>query len=299
MPVRNMSEIVVLSGKGGTGKTSITSSLAVLAGNKAVIGDCDVDAANMYLLLEPDFGKTFEFYSGGLAVIDHDLCSRCGKCADVCRFNAISYINDQYRVNSLDCEGCAYCEKICPTHAIIMQERKSGCVYISETRIGSTMVHARLDIAAENSGKLVARVKNEARAIAARENKPYIIVDGSPGIGCPVISSLAGANYVILITEPSMSGLHDLRRIVTLIKKFRISAGCIVNKYDLNEEKTSEIKQFLQGEQMMHLADLPYDIHFTQMMIEGKTIVEFPSPLKYTLENIWEKVKKQLDIKDQ
>jgi len=288
------SEIVVLSGKGGTGKTSITAALAVLAGTDAVIADCDVDAANMHLLLKPDFGEMFEFNSGKLAAINQDICTRCGKCFEVCRFHAISQDNNQYQINALDCEGCGYCEKVCPTQAITMQERRSGNVYISKTKAGSTMVHARLDIAAENSGKLVAKVKNDAKAIALAGNKHFIIVDGSPGIGCPVVSSLAGANYVILVTEPTMSGLHDLKRVYAVIKRFRIKAGCIINKCDLNNEKTSKIKSFLQDEQIGHLADIPYDSIFSDAMIEEKTIVEIESPLKHLVESIWEKVKEQL-----
>jgi MinD superfamily P-loop ATPase len=291
-----MKEIVILSGKGGTGKTSIAASFAVLAGNDAVIADCDVDAANMHLLLKPDFGKKSEFYSGELALIKQELCTECGKCEEICRFDAISYINNQYQINSLNCEGCGYCEKICPSHAITMQEQISGNLYISKTRLGSTMIHAKLNIGAENSGKLVAKVKSEAKSTASEEGKSYIIVDGSPGIGCPVVSSLAGANFVVLVTEPSVSGLHDLKRIYVLIKKFRIKAACIINKYDMNIEKTIEIKSFLKEENIVHLADIPYDINFTKTMIESKTIVEKQSPIKKTVENIWEKIKKQLII---
>jgi MinD superfamily P-loop ATPase len=292
-----MIEIVVLSGKGGTGKTSVTASLAILAGDGAVIADCDVAAANMHLLLRPDFGKASDFYGGELAVISQDLCTLCGRCADVCRFQAVPFSKNQYSISELDCEGCGYCEKVCPTHAITMILRKSGQVYISETRIGNTLVHARLDIGAENSGKLVAQVKNEAKSIAVSENKPYILVDGAPGIGCPVISSLSGANYVVLVTEPSMSGLHDLKRIHELVSKFRIKAGCIINKYDLNTEKTTEIRSFLLEKQIDHLADIPYDINFTKAMIEGKTIFEIQSPLKYLFYNIWNKIKTKSDIK--
>ena len=293
-----MYEIVVLSGKGGTGKTSIAASLAVLAQKDAIIADCDVDASNMYLLLKPDFGKTIDFYSGELAVINQNLCIRCSKCAEICRFNAIIFIHNQYQINALDCEGCCYCAKICPVNAITMHEQKSGYMYISKTKVGSKMVHAKLNIGAENSGKLVAKVKNEAKSLAVEENKSFIIVDGSPGIGCPVISSLAGANYVVLVTEPTMSGLHDLKRIYAIIKKFRIKTGCIINKYDLNKEKTLDIKSFMQEEQINHLADIPYDINFTKAMIEGKTIVEIQSPLKPLLENIWNKIKEQLNNKN-
>jgi MinD superfamily P-loop ATPase len=292
-----MNEIVVLSGKGGTGKTSITASFAVLARNEAVIADCDVDAANMHLLLKPDFGKAYEFNSGELALINQDLCNVCGKCAEVCRFSAIPLLNNQYQINNMDCEGCGYCEKVCPTYAITMHERKSGHVYISETKIGNIMVHAKLDIGAENSGKLVAKVKSEARSIATFENKQFIIADGSPGIGCPVISSLSGANYVVLVTEPSMSGLHDLKRMYEIIKRFRIRSGCIINKYDINNEMTSKIKNFLNNEQIDYLASIPYDSIFLSAMIKGKTIVEIESPLKQLIVDIWGKVKEQLKNK--
>ena len=289
-----MNEIVVLSGKGGTGKTSITASLAVLAGNEAVIADCDVDAANMHLLLNPDFRTTIEFYSGELAVINQEQCTRCRKCEEACRFNAIVYIDKQMQVMPIDCEGCGYCEKVCPTRAITMLERKSGNVFISNIKAGSKMVHARLDVGAENSGKLVARVKNEAKSLAVAGNKSFIIIDGAPGIGCPVVSSLAGANYVLLVTEPTMSGLHDLQRVCAVINKFRIKAGCIINKWDLNEENSKEIKQFLHDEQIEHLADIQYDIRFTKAMTEGKTIVEIQSPIRELLDRIWNEIKSQL-----
>lgn len=291
-------EIVILSGKGGTGKTSIAASFAVLAGSLAVIADCDVDAANMHLLLKPDFRKNESFFSGELAEINQEFCTQCGKCADVCRFEAIPYIHGQYQISPIDCEGCGYCERVCPNDAIKMLERKSGKVYISNTKVGSTMVHARLDIGAENSGKLVARVKNEAKEIAKTEDKPIIIVDGSPGIGCPVVSSLSGAKYVVLVTEPTMSGLHDLKRIYDIIKRFKIRAGCIINKYDLNKDKTLEIKEFLKEAGIDYLSEIPYDSIFSSAMIEGKTIVEMESPINKMVQNIWIKVKEYLTIKN-
>jgi MinD superfamily P-loop ATPase len=198
------------------------------------------------------------------------------------------------QVLPVDCEGCGYCEKVCPTKAITMLERKSGNVFISKTKVGSRMVHARLAIGAENSGKLVARVKNEAKSLASAGNKSFIIIDGAPGIGCPVVSSLAGANYVLLVSEPTMSGLHDLKRICAVISRFRIKSGCVINKWDLNEEKTTEIKQFLLDVQIEHLADIPYDIRFTKAMTEGKTIVEIQSPYREILQLIWSNIKSQL-----
>jgi MinD superfamily P-loop ATPase len=285
-----MNEIVVLSGKGGTGKTSITAAFAVLAGKNAIIADCDVDAANMHLLLKPDFEQTVEFYSGVLAIINNNQCDNCGLCAKKCRFNAISFINGMHHVNNLDCDGCGYCEKICPNKAINLIERKSGQLFISQIRTGAHMVHARLFPGAENSGKLVAKVKNEAKNLALSENRPFVIIDGSPGIGCPVVSSLSGASYVIFVTEPTISGIHDLKRVHSVVSRFRIKSGCIINKWDLNEENTREIKAFLIDRNIDHLADIPYDVRFTQTMVQGKTIVEVQSPAKSLLESIWKRV---------
>lgn len=290
-----MNEIVVLSGKGGTGKTSVAAALAVLAGKDAVIADCDVDAANMHLLLRPDFANPEEFYSGELAGIDQEACIKCGLCVDTCHFRAIQEIDNKYYVCILDCEGCGYCEKVCPVKAISMHDRKSGVVYISRTRIGSTLVHAKLDIGAENSGKLVAKVKNEAKRIAEKEQKQFIVVDGSPGIGCPVVSSLSGANYVLLVTEPSISALHDLSRVVKVIAKFGIRAGCIINKCDLNEEVAGRIKDFLHKSAVEHLGDIPYDTVFPESMVRGETIVENGYPIRELIVTVWEKIKRDIN----
>lgn len=290
-----MKEIVVISGKGGTGKTSITATLAVLAGKNAVIADCDVDAADMHMLMKPVIEKSENFFSGVAAKIDENKCINCSICADVCRFKAIPVINGKHSINTLNCEGCGYCEKVCPVQAISMHEQDVGDWYISKTRIGNTLVHAKLGIAAENSGKLVAKVKNESKKIAERENKKYIIVDGSPGIGCPVVSSLSGANYVVLVTEPSLSGLHDLKRVYELVKKFNLKAGCIINKSDINLDVTKDIIQFLKDESIKHIASLPYDENFTKAMMMGETIVEYDnSELKDLLVESWEIVKQEV-----
>jgi len=291
-----MKEIVVISGKGGTGKTSITASFAILAGQHAVVADCDVDAADMHLLMQPVIKKSVDFYSGVIASIDEDKCVNCGICADICRFSAISSINNRHIVKSLDCEGCGYCEKVCPEQAIKMYEQNVGDWFISQTKIENVLVHAKLGIGAENSGKLVAKVKSEAKQIAEKDNKDYIIVDGSPGIGCPVVSSLSGANYVVLVTEPSMSGLHDLKRVYELVKKFKIRAGCIINKSDINAEITNEVIKFLNDESITHIANLPYDENFTKAMTVGETIVEYDrAELKNLLVASWEKVKLEVD----
>ena len=287
-----MKEIVVISGKGGTGKTSITASFSYLSKKDAVIVDCDVDAADMHLLMQPDFEKSEDFYSGEVALINQDECIECGICKDVCRFNAINIIDGRYIIDELSCEGCGYCSRVCPTMAITNESLKVGQWYISNIMTGSTMVHAKLGIGADNSGKLVAKVKNEAKQIALEENKEFIIIDGSPGIGCPVVSSLSGANFVVLVTEPSVSGLHDLERVYKLVKKFNLKAGCIINKHDINPEKTQEIIDFLNNEGIIHISNLPYDIAFTEAITLGKTIVEFDrKELKDKLVESWNKIK--------
>ncbi|MCK5029651.1 MAG: ATP-binding protein [Bacteroidales bacterium] len=287
-----MKEIVVISGKGGTGKTSVTASLAVLAGNDAVIADCDVDAADMHLLMKPVIEKSENFFSGVIAKIDEDKCTNCGMCADICRFNAIPVIDNQHTINSLNCEGCGYCERVCPVEAITMHEQNVGDWYVSKTKIENTLVHAKLGIGAENSGKLVAKVKNESKHLAEENKKDYIIVDGSPGIGCPVVSSLSGANFVVLVTEPSLSGLHDLIRVYELVKKFNLKAGCIINKYDINTDVTKDIIQFLNDESIEHIANLPYNDNFTKAMTLGKTIVEYDQgELKDLIISSWKKIK--------
>ena len=287
-----MKEIVVISGKGGTGKTSLTASFAYLGGNDVIVADCDVDAADMHLLLEPDFKDSEDFYSGELAYIKQDECIRCGKCADVCRFDAIPIINSQYIVDPLSCEGCGYCARVCPTDAIINKNLNVGKWYISDIKTGSIMVHAKLVIGADNSGKLVAKVKSEAKDIAEDEQKDFVIVDGSPGLGCPVVSSLSGTNFVILVTEPSVSGLHDLKRVYELVRKFKIKAGCIINKSDINEKVTIEIEEYLKKESIVQIANLPYDEDFTKAMTNGQTIVEYSKGhLSEVIVDSWNKIK--------
>jgi len=290
-----MKEIVVISGKGGTGKTSITASLSVLGGKDVIVADCDVDAADMHLLMQPDFEKQEDFYSGELAYIHQDKCIGCGKCEDVCRFDAISIIENQYIVNSLNCEGCGYCARVCPTNAIENKDLNVGKWFVSNIKTGSIMVHAKLGIGADNSGKLVAKVKNEAKRIAAEKSTDYIIVDGSPGVGCPVVSSLSGANFVVLVTEPSVSGLHDLKRVYQLVKKFNLKAGCIINKADINIDKTTEIEQFLKDEKILHISNLPYNDAFTKAITNGQTIVEYTdNNLSQKIKNSWKIIKENI-----
>ena len=293
-----MREIVVISGKGGTGKTSLTASFAMMGATDVVLADCDVDAADMHLLMQPDLESSEDFYSGQIAYIEQANCISCGICQEVCRFDAISVIEGQYIVAPLDCEGCGYCARVCPTETIINEHLLVGELFVSNIKTGSKMVHAHLGIGADNSGKLVAKVKDEAKALALKFEKDYVLVDGSPGVGCPVISSLSGASFAVLVTEPSISGIHDLKRVYELVKKFNIKAGCIINKADVNIEKQAEIIQFLADEGIENLADLPYDEDFTKAMTLGQTIVEYDNEnLTTLLEQAWEKIKELTNIK--
>ena len=222
-----MKELVVLSGKGGTGKTSIVGSFAALA-DKKIMADCDVDAADLHLILNPQTLEENEFWSGQVAEIDESKCTQCGLCSELCRFEAIS----QYKVDTFLCEGCEFCYQVCPADAITMRQNMSGKWYVSKTRYGM-LVHAKLGIAQENSGKLVSVVRQKAREIAKERSLEYIITDGPPGIGCPVISSLSGSNKALIVTEPTISGLHDMDRILGLCEHFKIEALVCVNKYDI------------------------------------------------------------------
>ncbi len=288
-----MREIVVISGKGGTGKTSLSAAFAYLEGENALVCDCDVDAANMHLLLNANFDNQRDFYSGEVALIGEELCTNCGRCAEVCRFDAIHIIDGQHRVDPISCEGCHYCSKVCKKNAIEMKIQKAGDIYTSDIKNSSKMVHAKLGFGAENSGKLVAKVKQDAKLIALQKNKDYVITDGSPGIGCPVISSLSGANLVVLITEATVSGLHDLKRVLKLVKNFSLQAVCIINKYDLNEKMSKNIEQFLKEEKIELIGKLPYDETFTKALSKAKTIIEYDenSKLSNLIKENWKKIK--------
>jgi len=290
-----MHEIVFISGKGGTGKTSITASFAYLLADKCIVADCDVDAANMHLLLEPVKVREEDFFSGVIPKIDDSKCTNCGACADVCRFNAITEQDGKYSINIIDCEGCGYCARVCPSGAIIMEENNVGKYFVSNTRLKNIMVHAHLRIGAENSGKLVAKVKKEAKETAKNMKKEFVLVDGSPGIGCPVISSLSGASFVVMVTEPTVSGFHDLKRVYELVKIFGIKAGCIINKSDLNQKITKEISSFLEEEKIVHLTNIKYDQSFTKAIIEGKTIAEYDHKISEQLQNDWNKITEHLN----
>jgi len=264
-----MKEIVVLSGKGGTGKTSIVASLAVLAQSK-VLADCDVDAADLHLLLQPTVKEEKEFWSDQVAFIDHEKCTECGLCHELCRFDAIKDLN----IDPISCEGCGFCYQVCPVDAITMKQSMSGHSFISETKYGY-LCHARLGIAQENSGKLVALVRQNAKLIAERENLNYILTDGPPGIGCPVISSLSGASLALLVTEPTLSGIHDLERVFGVCQHFGVPALVCINKYDINEENTKEIERYCFNEEVEVASKIPFDNVVTEALIKRLPVVEY------------------------
>lgn len=288
-----MSEVVIISGKGGTGKTSITAALSTILQEKAVVADCDVDAADLHLILDPKVIIKEKFYSGFLAVIDNQLCNKCDKCRKICRFNGIIIKEGNYVVDSLKCEGCSYCHNICPANAIRMIKKEVGECYISQTRMGSMFSHSKLGIGADNSGKLVARVKINAQKAAEELGLFNILVDGSPGIGCPVISSLSGAKYAVIVTEPTLSGISDMKRVCELAKKFLIPLGCIINKADLSQELTNKIIAYLEDEKIEYLDCLTYDDDFHKAINKGLSLVEYdPEKWQKRFSLIWERIEK-------
>jgi MinD superfamily P-loop ATPase len=282
-------EVVVLSGKGGTGKTSIVGSFAALA-KGAVLADCDVDAADLHLLLQPLVQQTHEFWSGQTAFIAEDRCTQCGLCQELCQFTAIK----DFKVDAISCEGCGFCFQICPAEAISMKENLAGHWFISNTRYGP-LVHARLGIAQENSGKLVATVRQQAKIVAERQGLDYIISDGPPGIGCPVISSLTGANLALLVTEPTLSAIHDLERVLGVCHHFGVPALVCINKYDINEKNTHQIERYCLGQGVEVAAKIPFDNTVTKAMVAGLPVVEYSrNGVPHQIEALWELISTSL-----
>lgn len=265
-----MREIVIVSGKGGTGKTSLTAAFAALAENK-VLCDADVDAADLHLLMQPEIRQRFDFMGGHKAVINPSLCTGCGTCIELCRFDGIS---GRFQVDAIRCEGCGVCVDYCPTRAIDFPIQRCGEWYISDTRCGP-MVHARLGIAEENSGKLVSLVRRKSRELAEERGHDLIITDGPPGIGCPVIASLGGATAVGIIAEPTVSGLHDMERVIDLAAHFRIPGMVCINKFDLNPEMTGIIEELAARRNVALLGRIPFDPLFTRSMVRGRNIFEY------------------------
>ncbi len=283
-----MKQLTVLSGKGGTGKTTITASLAVLA-EDAVIADCDVDAPDLHMLLHPKTIETQEFEGTKLAVINKDKCTKCGLCLERCRFDAIT---ENIEIDSLSCEGCGVCVAVCPVDAVKLTERISGHAYISQTEHGF-MAHAMLKAGEANSGKLVTLVRQNARKLAEKENSDLIIIDGPPGIGCPVIASVTGVDAGLVITEPTMSGIHDLKRALQLLRHFNVRPLVCVNVYDINQSNTDEILSFCRKDGVEVVGKIVFDPVVTEAMVNGKTVMEH-APESIVAKEIAEMWKKTL-----
>lgn len=281
-----MKQITILSGKGGTGKTTVTASLAALAEN-AVLADCDVDASNLHLLLKPKVLTTLEFKGLKLAVIDPERCTRCGLCEEKCRFDAIH----DCKVDPVRCEGCGVCVEVCPAGAVDFVERICGYAYISETRYGP-MSHARLTPGMENSGKLVALVRQNAKKLAEEGGYELVLVDGPPGIGCPVIASLANIDNGLVVVEPTLSGIHDLKRALELLDHFGVEPLVCVNKHDLNDENTGAIEWFCNEEGIVLIGHVPFDPDVTKAMVAGYPVVEYEpdSPASKAIKSMWERL---------
>lgn len=280
-----MKEIVILSGKGGTGKTSIAGSFAALASSK-VLCDCDVDAADLNLLLEPSVEEEYDFTGGLLAFINADICCQCNLCTQLCRFSAIK----DFKVDDIACEGCGLCARICPVKAIDMKSNVAGRWFVSKTKYGP-LVHARLGIAQDNSGKLVAQVRQRAKQIAAEGDLDYIISDGPPGTGCPVISSLTGADLALLVTEPTLSGAHDLERIIQVCWHFGVKAVVCINKFDINELNTRKIEQFCNESETRIVSRIPYDAAVTEALMQAVPVVEYTEcNASEEIINLWQNI---------
>ena len=288
-----MKELVVISGKGGTGKTSLVAAFASLVDNK-VLCDADVDAADLHLILAPQIRESHDFESGHTAVIDPDKCTRCNLCRDLCRWNAIS---EDFVVDAIACEGCGVCHYFCPEEAIDFPLNTCGEWFISDTRFGP-MAHARLGIAEENSGKLVSLIRQEGKKLAEAKNMGLLLTDGPPGIGCPVIASLGGATAVLIVSEPTVSGRHDMERVAELAAFFKIPAMVCINKFDLNLDEGQAIETFARAKGIRVMERIPFDPVFTRAMVQGKTIFEYDGNAHgaAAVRKLWDNVAESLEI---
>jgi MinD superfamily P-loop ATPase len=293
-----MKQLVVISGKGGTGKTVISACFAALS-KKKVMADCDVDAANLYLLLHGENQEAHPFSGGRKALIDPEKCTACGECVSVCRFEAISETDKgAIHIDPLSCEGCAVCFYICPVQAIEMEKSLSGEWFVSRTKYGP-FVHARLGIGQENSGKLVTEVRKKATQIAEQDKLDFILIDGPPGIGCPVIASLSGTDLALVVTEPSLSGIHDMERVIQMARHFGIPATCCINKFDLNLRHTEYIQRWCERNSVPLVGKIPFDEKVTESMVQGIPLVEYSNDsTSNNIQRIWKKLKQLLEEKE-
>lgn len=282
-----MKEIVVVSGKGGTGKTTLTASFAVLAGGDAVMADADVDAANLSLVLQPQQLESHSFIASRRAVLDRECCTECGLCRRLCRFDAIP---ESYEIAPISCEGCAVCSRACPEEAIAMEEVVSGHWFISQTPYGK-LIHARLGVGEENSGKLVTLVRNRARDLASAEERKFLLTDGPPGIGCPVIASLSGAAKALIVTEPTVAGIHDLQRVLQVCRHFEVPAAVCINRCDLDEDNARAIEAYCHEESVELAAKIPFDREVTEALVQGKPVVNYSrGPAAEAIAALWQNI---------
>ena len=285
-----VSEVAIISGKGGTGKTTVCAAFGVIA-EEVVMADCDVDAPDLHILLSPKVRTASEFVGSKVAMIDENLCTSCGLCEDACRFDAITDL----KIDPIACEGCGVCEFVCPEKAINMFDRQSGNLYDSETRIGR-MAHAKLQPGEGNSGRLVTEVRKLASQIATENGISTVLIDGSPGIGCPVIATVTGIKLGIIVTEPTMSGIHDMQRVLELLKRFQVKAMVIINKFDLNLKNTEAIEKYCTESNVEVLGRIKFDPIMTKSMVAAKTLPEFAPSHEITrlLREFWNRAKESL-----
>ncbi len=285
-------EILIVSGKGGTGKTSIVGALAHLAKNKILV-DCDVDASDLHLLLSPHPTTTHDFKSGVKAQVEADKCSSCGMCADICQFDSIR-MEETAVISALNCEGCGVCAHFCPVQAIILEENHCGSWYRAETDYG-TLVHAQLFAGEENSGKLVSFIKSKARTHAEETSTDLILIDGAPGVGCPVIASLSNVDLAVVVTEPTLSGLHDLERILDLTVHFKIPALICINKWDLHAEMSDTIEAACTARNVPLLGKIPFDPAIIDCQLQGIPITKDESSLAaFSIREIWKSLQQHI-----
>jgi MinD superfamily P-loop ATPase len=268
-----MDEIVILSGKGGTGKTSLSAAFATINKN-TIVADCDVEGSNLHLILQPQNYRSERFVSGHKAIIDYNTCTNCGLCMDYCRFDAINMQNDQVTISEVACDGCKLCLRICPSNSLQMIPSDKSYWYIGNYRNGR-MIHARLAPGEENSGKLVNVVRENARKSARETGFDTIIVDGPPGIGCPVISAVTGANKAIVVTEPTNSGFHDKNRLLEITSNFKVITYVVINKFDLNESISDKIKNWCKENNIPVIGRIAFDTQIVEAMIHCQSIVEW------------------------
>lgn len=286
-----MKEITILSGKGGAGKTSVAAALASVAQN-TVFCDNDVDASDLHLIFNPKIIEQYKFSSGTTAIIDSETCTNCGLCKENCHFDAIKIIAlSQHEINPYLCEGCRLCERICPEKAITSVQNNNNEWYVSETRFG-TLVHAKMGPGEENSGRLVTKIRKKADDIAKQINADYILNDGPPGIGCSAIASVTGSDVVLLVIEPTISGLHDAKRLVELVRLFGVPLSAVINKFDINQQATKEVEDYLVEMKIPLIGKLPFTEKMVESMVAGKTMVEFDSQGIISKEfiSIWNKI---------